>query len=89
MIPCLSENGTKLGVIFQMRFGSVGAKLTKLVASGALGKIHLADASTSPHGRLRTTPPRRGEGHGSSRGRMPDDAVPSISSTYSNGSRGR
>ena len=44
MIRVCRENGTKLGVIFQMRFGSVGAKLTKLVASGAMGKIHLADA---------------------------------------------
>ncbi len=44
MIRVCRENGTKLGVIFQMRFGSVGAKLTKLVASGAMGNIHLADA---------------------------------------------
>jgi predicted dehydrogenase len=44
MIQVCRENRTKLGVIFQMRFGLVGAKLTKLVASGALGKIHLADA---------------------------------------------
>lgn len=37
-------NRTKLGVIFQMRFGSVAAKLKQVVDSGALGKIFLADA---------------------------------------------
>ena len=44
MIRVCRDNSTKLGVIFQMRFGSVGAKLKKLVASGALGTIHVADA---------------------------------------------
>jgi len=44
IVRACRENRTKLGVIFQMRFGSVASKLRKLVGSGALGKIHLADA---------------------------------------------
>jgi UDP-N-acetyl-2-amino-2-deoxyglucuronate dehydrogenase len=38
------KNGTKLGVIFQMRFGAVAQELKKVVQSGALGRIFLADA---------------------------------------------
>jgi predicted dehydrogenase len=44
MIRVCRDNGTKLGVIFQMRFGSVAKKLKETVESGALGKIILADA---------------------------------------------
>jgi len=44
MIRICRENRTKLGVIFQMRFGSVAKRLKETVASGALGKIFLADA---------------------------------------------
>jgi UDP-N-acetyl-2-amino-2-deoxyglucuronate dehydrogenase len=44
MIRVCRENRTKLGVIFQMRFGSVAAKLKRAVDSGALGRIFLADA---------------------------------------------
>ncbi len=44
MIRACRENGTKLGVIFQMRFGSVAEKLKRAIDSGALGKIILADA---------------------------------------------
>jgi predicted dehydrogenase len=44
MIRVCRENGTKLGVIFQMRFGSVAKTLKETVDSGALGKILLADA---------------------------------------------
>ena len=44
MIRVCRNNGTKLGVVFQMRFGSVAARLKKLVDSGAMGRIYLADA---------------------------------------------
>ena len=44
MIRVCREHKTKLGVIFQMRFGSVAAKLKDAVASGALGRVFLADA---------------------------------------------
>jgi predicted dehydrogenase len=44
MIRACRANGTKLGVIFQMRFGSVAKKLKETVESGVLGKILLADA---------------------------------------------
>jgi UDP-N-acetyl-2-amino-2-deoxyglucuronate dehydrogenase len=37
-------NQVKLGVIFQMRFGSVARCLKRVVEEGALGKIFLADA---------------------------------------------
>ena len=38
------EHNVKLGVIFQMRFGSVARHLKQAVESGALGKVFLADA---------------------------------------------
>jgi predicted dehydrogenase len=38
------KNKTKLGVIFQMRFGSVCRTLRDVVSSGALGRVYLADA---------------------------------------------
>jgi len=38
------RNGTRLGVIFQMRFGAVARYLKDAVASGAMGRIFLADA---------------------------------------------
>ena len=44
MIQECRQNRTKLGVIFQMRFGSVARKLKAAVASGAMGRIFLADA---------------------------------------------
>jgi UDP-N-acetyl-2-amino-2-deoxyglucuronate dehydrogenase len=44
MIRECRKNGTKLGVIFQMRFGSVAQKLKAAVSSGAMGRIILADA---------------------------------------------
>jgi predicted dehydrogenase len=44
MIRVCRRHGSKLGVIFQMRFGSVAAKLKAAVASGALGRVFLADA---------------------------------------------
>jgi predicted dehydrogenase len=44
MIDVCAINRTKLGVIFQMRFGSVAHKLREAVQSGALGRIFLADA---------------------------------------------
>jgi UDP-N-acetyl-2-amino-2-deoxyglucuronate dehydrogenase len=44
MIRTCAECGTKLGVIFQMRFGSVARKLRHAVTSGAMGRIFLADA---------------------------------------------
>jgi predicted dehydrogenase len=44
MIRVCRDNGTKLGVIFQMRFGSVAARLKQLLESGAMGTIYLADA---------------------------------------------
>jgi predicted dehydrogenase len=44
MILACRDNGTKLGVIFQMRFGSVAKTLKETIDSGALGKILLADA---------------------------------------------
>lgn len=44
MIRECRRNGTKLGVIFQMRFGSVARKLKTAVSSGAMGRIILADA---------------------------------------------
>ena len=45
MIRVCRECGTKLGVIFQMRFGTVARRLKEAVSSGALGEIYLADAS--------------------------------------------
>jgi UDP-N-acetyl-2-amino-2-deoxyglucuronate dehydrogenase len=44
MLRVCRRNGTKLGVIFQMRFGSVARKLKAAVESGAMGRIFLADA---------------------------------------------
>lgn len=44
MLRVVRRNGTKLGVIFQMRFGSVAKKLKAAVESGAMGRIILADA---------------------------------------------
>ncbi len=38
------KNNTKLGVIFQMRFGAVARHLKRVVESGAMGRIFLADA---------------------------------------------
>lgn len=44
MIQICRRNRTKLGVIFQMRFGLVATKLKTVISSGALGRIFLADA---------------------------------------------
>jgi UDP-N-acetyl-2-amino-2-deoxyglucuronate dehydrogenase len=44
MIRVCHANGTKLGVIFQMRFGTVAARLREAVQSGVLGNVFLADA---------------------------------------------
>jgi UDP-N-acetyl-2-amino-2-deoxyglucuronate dehydrogenase len=44
MIRVCRANQTKLGVIFQMRFGTVAALLRDAVRSGALGRVFLADA---------------------------------------------
>src|SRR2546430_1206152 len=44
MIRLCRASRTKLGVIFQMRFGTVAARLREAVQSGALGRIFLADA---------------------------------------------
>jgi len=44
MIRVCRKNRTKLGVIFQMRFGRVAAQLKEAVGSGALGRVFLADA---------------------------------------------
>jgi UDP-N-acetyl-2-amino-2-deoxyglucuronate dehydrogenase len=44
IIRVCRENRTKLGVIFQMRFGTVAARLKEAVRSGALGRVFLADA---------------------------------------------
>ena len=44
MIRVCRANGTKLGVIFQMRFGTVAARLREAVQSGLLGRVFLADA---------------------------------------------
>jgi UDP-N-acetyl-2-amino-2-deoxyglucuronate dehydrogenase len=44
MLRVCRMNGTKLAVIFQMRFGSVATKLRHAVSSGAIGRVFLADA---------------------------------------------
>jgi UDP-N-acetyl-2-amino-2-deoxyglucuronate dehydrogenase len=44
MIGECRRNRTKLGVIFQMRFGTVAKRLREAVQSGALGRVFLADA---------------------------------------------
>jgi UDP-N-acetyl-2-amino-2-deoxyglucuronate dehydrogenase len=44
MIHVCRRNRTKLGVIFQMRFGLVATRIKKAIDSGALGRIFLADA---------------------------------------------
>ena len=44
MIRVCRANKTKLGVIFQMRFGDVAAKLKETIDSGRLGRIFLSDA---------------------------------------------
>lgn len=44
MIRTCADFNRKLGVIFQMRFGSVAKKLRHVVQSGALGRVFLADA---------------------------------------------
>ena len=44
IIATCAANGTKLGVIFQMRFGSVAQRLRHAVQSGAMGRVFLADA---------------------------------------------
>ena len=43
IIAACKHEGVKLAVIFQMRFGSVAREVKKAIASGALGKIFLAD----------------------------------------------
>ncbi len=44
MIDACRTNKTKLGVIFQMRFGAVARTLKEAVDSGRLGRVFLADA---------------------------------------------
>ncbi|MYJ15684.1 MAG: Gfo/Idh/MocA family oxidoreductase, partial [Acidimicrobiia bacterium] len=44
MISACRANGTKLGVIFQMRFGIVARTLKEAVDSGRLGRVFLGDA---------------------------------------------
>ncbi len=44
MIRTCRANRTKLGVIFQMRFGSVAARLKEAADAGAFGRVFLADA---------------------------------------------
>lgn len=44
MIGACRANNTKLGVIFQMRFGVVARALKDAVDSGSLGRVFLADA---------------------------------------------
>jgi len=44
MIRLCRTHRIKLGVIFQMRFGTVAARLKEAVQSGALGRVFLADA---------------------------------------------
>jgi len=44
MIRLCRAHRIKLGVIFQMRFGTVAARLKEAVQSGALGRVFLADA---------------------------------------------
>jgi len=44
MIGACRANGTKLGVIFQMRFGIVARTLKEAVDSGRLGRVFLGDA---------------------------------------------
>jgi len=44
MIQLCRAHRIKLGVIFQMRFGTVAARLKEAVQSGALGRVFLADA---------------------------------------------
>ena len=44
MISVCRGNNTKLGVIFQMRFGSVARTLKEAVDSGRLGRVFLSDA---------------------------------------------
>ncbi len=44
MISTCRANNTKLGVIFQMRFGSVARTLKEAVDSGRLGRVFLSDA---------------------------------------------
>lgn len=44
IINTCRANNTKLGVLFQMRFGTVARKLKQAVESGAMGRIFLADA---------------------------------------------
>lgn len=43
IIATCEQEGVKLAVIFQMRFGSVAREVKKAIASGALGEIFLAD----------------------------------------------
>lgn len=44
MIGTCRANNTKLGVIFQMRFGTVARTLKEAVDSGRLGRVFLSDA---------------------------------------------
>ena len=44
MIRLCRAHRIKLGVIFQMRFGTVATRLKEAVQSGALGRVFLADA---------------------------------------------
>ena len=44
VIGVCRANNTKLGVVFQMRFGAVAAALKEVVDSGRLGRIFLSDA---------------------------------------------
>ena len=76
MIRVCRANKTKLGVIFQMRFGDVAAKLKETIESGRLGRIILSDAidKSSPNAWLLRL--RGLEGNETARGRwLPDDPV--------------
>lgn len=44
IIQACRENGSKLGVIFQMRFGEVARRLKRTIEAGHLGDILVADA---------------------------------------------
>ena len=43
IIRACKQYGSKLGVVFQMRFGSVARETKKVIEAGALGKIFLAE----------------------------------------------
>ena len=76
MIGVCRANNTKLGVVFQMRFGVVAATLKEAIDSGRLGRVFLKRRSRQVEPDRRLLRLRRLAGRQGARGwRLSDDSV--------------